>query len=201
MDDLIEYINANRARYTREAIADQLMAAGHDRETVAKAWEASDAAMQLAAESAPARPRYGWLTLGLIVAGVVGILVVGGGSPYVFFVVIAYLIGAPICVGVGIGLVRLVDGGRWKVALGLIVGLIVLMLLSVIPMLAGGVLLPETIALSPPFWLLMAGLVALPVLGARMGAPREGNVLAYGLPIVGWLAATGSCLALAGSMS
>jgi hypothetical protein len=39
-DPIRDFIAANRDRYTREAITDQLVAAGHDRALIDEAWEA-----------------------------------------------------------------------------------------------------------------------------------------------------------------
>ena len=99
MEDLIVYINANRVRYTREAISDQLVAAGHDRKLIAEAWAASDAAAQAAAVAEANRPRYGWFTLGLIVVGAIVVAIAGGESGYGGLVAVVYVVGALICTG------------------------------------------------------------------------------------------------------
>lgn len=44
-DPIRDFIAANRDRYTREAITDQLVAAGHDRALIDQAWEAQTPAV------------------------------------------------------------------------------------------------------------------------------------------------------------
>jgi hypothetical protein len=41
-----DYIRANRDKYTREAIRDQLLAAGHDQSAIDEAWRAIEAEPQ-----------------------------------------------------------------------------------------------------------------------------------------------------------
>jgi len=87
---IADYIRSNRRQYTREAITQQLVDAGHDRRAVEAAWE------ELAAAELPAG-RAGrdlalyvwilyWLGAGIILAiTVIAIFSSGGGSGFVGF--------------------------------------------------------------------------------------------------------------------
>jgi len=96
-DPIHDYIRANRDRYTKEAIRDQLLAAGHEQAAIDEAWQ------QIVAEATPARPEGSnlslyvwilyWLGAGIIAAFIV-IGFVGGGGFVSFFVgwLVAYLV-------------------------------------------------------------------------------------------------------------
>jgi FtsH-binding integral membrane protein len=102
MNEIVDYIRTNRKRYTREAISEQLLKAGHDRQAVADAWgqvDTEDVARGTLST------RYLLLAIGLIVIGVVGLFLVTAdayygaavaifGAPiYVVVVAVAILIG------------------------------------------------------------------------------------------------------------
>ena len=65
--EILEYIRANRARYNREAIIAQLVAAGHEQGTVDEAWAAVSAEVEAAAGPNP-WPRFkrAFLLTGLV---------------------------------------------------------------------------------------------------------------------------------------
>ena len=70
--EILEYIRANRARYNREAIIAQLVAAGHELGTVDDAWAAVSAEVEAAAGPNP-WPRFQRASL---VTGLVGLAAV-----------------------------------------------------------------------------------------------------------------------------
>ena len=88
-----EYILANRRKYTRGAIGDQLRAAGHDQAAIDEVWRVVDADPTLSAERPPSR------------AGIV------------VYVLIWYLLGALITLGMASG-----SGLGWFPPIYLVVG-------------------------------------------------------------------------------
>ena len=65
--EILEYIRANRARYYREAITAQLIAAGHEQGAVDEAWAAVSAEVEAAAGPNPwPRFRRAFLLTGLV---------------------------------------------------------------------------------------------------------------------------------------
>jgi hypothetical protein len=76
-NEILDYIRANRKRYTREAISDQLLAAGHDRQAVAAAWGQVDTEN---VARGTLSTRYLVLGLVLIVIGIVGLFLVTADS-------------------------------------------------------------------------------------------------------------------------
>ena len=112
--EILDYIRANRARYYREAITAQLIAAGHEQGAVDEAWAAVSAEVEAAAGPNPwPRFRRAFLLTGLVglaAAFVTWSLSDGryAGSPYLgpddiramavivllVFLLVAWLIGA-----------------------------------------------------------------------------------------------------------
>jgi hypothetical protein len=98
-DPIRDYIRANRDRYTKEAIRDQLLAAGHDQSAIDAAWQ------QVAAEEPPAAAQgknlalYVWILYwlgGAVIATITLLALLGstGGSGFTAFGVawlVAYL--------------------------------------------------------------------------------------------------------------
>jgi len=184
MQNLIEYISTNRSRYTREAITDHLIEAGHDPSAIEEAWAMSDAAVKAAAD---ARPRYGRVTVALLALGGLATFVIwsdlysaGGGG----LATLSYLITGLVAIGVGIGLTRVASGRAWAVVVGL----------GVVTTLG---LLAVTVSYgydAPRFAALALAAVATALAYALHRDPGRIPYLAYALPVLGWLAVTGICV-------
>ena len=95
---IADYIHANRERYTREAVTQQLEQAGHDRQAIDAAWR------EIEAEGPPAETKgknlslYVWILYWLgagMIAALIVIEFVGAGAGFVGFFagwLIAYLL-------------------------------------------------------------------------------------------------------------
>jgi hypothetical protein len=105
-----EYIRANRDRYNRATITNQLIAVGHDAAAIDQAWTASDAEVAAARGPNP-WPRY-WGTF--LLSGLVGVVAVfliwsgmggfysGSGYPNLAAIVFLVFLVVPLLVGAGI---------------------------------------------------------------------------------------------------
>ena len=194
MNALIEYIGANRGRYTRKAITDQLIAAGHDLATIEEAWAVADAAATSAASAGP-RTRYWPVTLGLTAAGAVLTFVIwqpAATNPDRFppeFATVSYVITVLVVMGVGIGVTRAASGGAWVavVVVGVIsTGWLLWLTVANFAFLSG-----YDIALGFGAAAVVAVATALAIALHRYQAQIP--YLAYALPVLGWLAITGVC--------
>jgi hypothetical protein len=179
-----EYIRANRDRYTREAITQQLIAAGHDRATVDAAWERADA--DASADPAPAGWRPGWwILLGLLVLGAIGAALVWADERYGAGIApVAYFILAFVAVAAGKGIATLIDGGH-RIAVGILLGLLAL----------GGAYLSISANLLPVAVLLVLGAGIPALLLLARGDHRTTGWIAAAVPMLVWLAVTGTCYA------
>ena len=182
-----EYIRLNRERYTREAIRQQLTAAGHDPAAIDAAWE------RLAA-TAPASPepvgwRPGWREfLVLLVVGAIGAAIVWAGGDYGAGVIAPAVYAVIFTIGFGIAKLTsiLIDQGRSTVAAVLL-----------------GIAAVVTAYLGIMYGLSMVAVAAAVVLGLLaigllvVGDRNRGllAMVAAGLPILVWLAVTGTCYA------
>ena len=195
MDYLVEYISANRGRYTRKAITDQLMAAGHDLKTIDEAWAVVNAAAMEAAESATPVTRWPVL-LGLTAAGAVLTFVMWATAPFysassAAFATLWYVVSVLVLMAVGVGLTRAAAGGAWVVvvALGaLITAGLLWQLWQAQPISAGGG--------ADAGGFLAVALAAL-VTGALFAVHRywaQMPYLAYAVPILAWVTVTGICV-------
>jgi hypothetical protein len=182
-----EYIRQNRERYTREAIRQQLTAAGHDTAAIDAGWERVEASLTTPARAAGWRP--GWREfLVLLVVGAVGAAIVWASEPYGAGVIAPVVYAIILSIGFGIAKVTsiLIDQGRSTVAAVLLgIGAVVTGYLGVI-----NVLSAITVAAA-----VMLGLVAI---GQFAFGDRNRGLLATigaGLPILVWLVVTGTCYA------
>lgn len=115
IDPIRDYIAANRDRYTRETITEQLTAAGHDKASIDEAWDELDARDPVPGE----RPRNPRLLAYLLLAYAVGFaaLVWFGGLRFENWL-LAYAVAGGISV---LLLMRLkVFGLRWAFVLPLV---------------------------------------------------------------------------------
>lgn len=178
-----EYIKQNRDRYTREAIERQLREAGHDQAEIDAAWER---AVGPGGMSRGWRP--GWWTFAILVAvGAIGAGVAWAGETYGGggLAVVVYVIIVTVAYGIAKGIAMLVDSGRPLIA-GVILAIIA----------AGGLLLSIGAALSI-IALAVAVLAGAPaiLLIARPSNRGMTGAIAAAIPLVVWLAITGTCLA------
>jgi hypothetical protein len=176
-DQIAEYIRENRGRYTRQAIDDQLKAAGHDAESIAEAW----AAVGPPERGEPALPgvRYGPVVIGLLILGG-AVSAIAGRDAYfgVGFWIASYVISALIVMAIGIGMTNVAAGSGWK-ALVVLVGLLWAAMMFV----TNEVFIGTGIA----------AVVTLTAFAVHR-YHKEVPLLAYALPVLGWLAITGVCV-------
>jgi len=177
-----DYIRENRERYTREAIREQLIAAGHDPVAV-------DAGLDRAAvhSAVPARP-VGWRPrtrefVILVVLGAIGTVILYANYPYggAAIAPVVYVILASIAFGFGKWMSILVDSGSivWPVILlGLVAAAVAI----------SGVLKQAPLALVVA---LLPGVPALLLL--YLPRSNAARTLAAALPILFWLVVTGTC--------
>jgi len=184
-DQIVEYIRENRGRYTRQAIDDQLRAAGHPAQSVEAAWVA--VGPPEGAEPALPGVRYGPLVIGLLILGGVATAIAGGDS---FFGaglwVLSYLISVLIVMAIGIGMTKVAAGSGWK-AVVVLVGLLWAAMLWITVSTPGGDATPLFIGVG------IAAVATLTAFAVHR-YHREVPLLAYALPILGWLAVTGVCV-------
>jgi hypothetical protein len=137
MNDVVDYIRANRTRYTREAVSHQLLAAGHSREVIAAAWEVADRDSPPASAGSAAGFIKGYSVLVFLlgattpVAGVVGALgmVQFLTPPEAVAAVAGAVLGVAIYVGLGLLALRFIfrraderrPGPGWGLAAGCLV--------------------------------------------------------------------------------
>ena len=108
--EILDYVRANRARYNREAITAQLIAAGHEQGSIDEAWATVSAEVEAAAGPNPwPRFRRAFLLTGLVgLAAVIvswslsnGIFVNSGTSVLAAGVLLVFLL-VPLAVGAAI---------------------------------------------------------------------------------------------------
>jgi hypothetical protein len=182
--DIDDYIRANWDRYTRAAITQQLEAAGHDRAAIDAAYERARVAQR-----AERGWRMGWREfLFLAVMGTAGAALVWSPADYgaVIIAPIVYLVLVSVAMGLAKALSIAVDRGSTTAVA------VVLVLAG-----AGGAFL----ALQSSMLLLAVIIAALALLPAiALVAYGRSNVRAAGLvgallPVLAWLALTGTCYA------
>lgn len=182
-----EYIRLNRDRYTREAIRQQLTAAGHDPAAVDAAWERLVASSPASSQTVGWRP--GWREfLVLLVAGAIGAALVWAGGAYGAGVIAPAVYAVIFSIGFGIAKLTsiLIDQGRTTVAVVLLASAAaVTAYLGIINGLSA-----VSLAAAAVLGLLAIGLLAF-------GARNRGLIatMAAGLPILVWLVLTGTCYA------
>lgn len=186
MDEQIaKYIREHRGRYTREAVTKQLLAAGHDARAIDETWTAVNAADFPRPANVFPRARYTPLVAGLVALGAIPAFLASSSVSYVGGLwAVSYLIAAPIAMVIGIGLTAISVHRGWFVVviLGALVTLYALWL-------------SLTLVDVPAF--LFAAVAAAATIAA-MAIHRYGArlpILAYALPVVGWLLVTGVCAA------
>ena len=182
-----DYIRQNRERYTREAIRQQLTAAGHDPSAIDAAWD------RLAATApAPSRPggwRPGWREfLVLLGVGAIGAAAVWAGYGYGAWVIAPIVYAVILTIGFGIAKVIsiLIDQGRTTVAA------VLLGIAAVVTAYLGIINDFSTVAVGA------AALLGLLAIGLLAVGNRNRGLLATigaGLPILVWLVVTGTCYA------
>jgi hypothetical protein len=187
MDPKIDdYIKANRDKYTPEAIRAQLIAAGHDPTAIAEALQADSAGH---AAQRPTGWRLGWRSfLILVVLGAIGAGLIWQNQMYSAGGIAAaiYAVIAGIALGLGRGISVLVDRGQTGAAaalLAVIGGIGALFLVS-----------GNSLILAAAAVLVAAGLAA-GLLAFRRSDPGRASLLGAAIPIVFWLAVTGTCYA------
>ena len=181
---IVDYIQANRTRYTREAIREQLIAAGHDPRAVDAELESS--AGQYAESTRPVGWRPRWREfLVLVVLGAIGAAFVwadetyGGGG----FAVVVYVI----IVSIGFGLAKVLSIAIDHGSIMTVAVLVAVLGIGATLFFAGG---PSPIALlvAAP-----AAMLAGLLLYFRSRNPRAAGAIGAALPILVWLAITGTC--------
>jgi len=101
-DRILQYILENRERYTRNAIRDQLLAAGHDAEAIDTAFRAADAVAQ-ASGTLDLRPRAAAIALvGYIVVWVLFGLYLGAVDLFAALGVLAVYLGVGLLVSLAV---------------------------------------------------------------------------------------------------
>jgi hypothetical protein len=183
-DEIDEYIRANRDRYTREAITGQLLEAGHDRAAVDAAWAR---AQEGAASRAPIGWRPGWpLLLALVILGAIGTALVWADDTYGAGIApVIYLILVVIALGLATAIAGLIDRGH-----GTIAGV----LLALVALAGAGMSFGSGLSLVALGIAVLAGAPALLLLAQR-GDPHVNGWVAAAIPLVVWLAVTGTCYA------
>jgi hypothetical protein len=177
-----DYIRENRDKYTREAIREQLIAAGHDPEAVDAELERS--AGQYAAPTPPIGWRPRWREfLVLVLLGAIGAAIVWAGEPYgaggiapvVYFIVVS------IGFAIGKAVSLLVDAGNTLTAAVLLgvaaVGGAVVFGLSLVSQ-----------AIAVP-----AVVMAVLLIYLRGSNPRAAGAVGAAIPLLVWLLVTGTC--------
>jgi len=188
MDPKIEaYIRENRAKYTPEAIRGQLIAAGHDPVAIDEALHKADTQ----ALTAPVRVRWRLGTrtfVLLVVLGAAGAAIVWQNQMYSAggIAAVIYAVIATIALAFGKGISVLVDrgaAGTGAALLAVIGGIGALFLAT------GNSLVLAAAAV------LVAGGLAAGLLILRRANPARASLLGAAVPIVFWLAVTGTCYA------
>jgi hypothetical protein len=180
------YIRENRGRYTREAVRQQLIAAGHAPEAIDAAWER----VARASPATPQRPagwRPGWREfLILLVVGAIGAAIVWANEPYGAGAIAPVVYAVILSVGFGVAklISILVDRGNAVAAA------VILAILAV-----GAVYLGVINSLSPIALAMAAivGVLAVLLVTLGPGNRRLTGMIGAGLPILVWLVVTGTC--------
>lgn len=180
-----EYIEQNKATYTREAIRENLVTAGHDPAAIDEAWE------RLGASNAAPKPtgwRPGWREfLLLVIGGAIGAAAVWSGQPYGAggIAPIAYVI----IVSIGFGIAKFISitidrAGSGAAAFYMVLATVGTLLISAIN------------GFAPLLLALTAGTVVLAtVFFFLRRSERAAGMIGAALPIVVWLLITGTCYA------
>lgn len=179
---IADYIRANKDRYTRAAITEQLVTAGYDAAAIQAAW----AALDTPPHEKGWRP--GWVAyLLLLVLGTIGAALVWADEPYGGggFAAVAYAIIVSIAFAIGKGLGWVVDR-IGSAAAGVFLAVVAV---------GGGVLAYS--AMSPLLALFVAPVAGIPaiLLLVGRGATRTKGVVAAAIPLVAWVVVTGTCYA------
>jgi len=187
-EDLVQYIRANRDRYTREAITAVLVGAGHDPAAIEAAWAL--VAIDGGASASDARPRTRYIAVfvPLLVLGGALVFLVGSGMYLVGpFWGISYLITAVVVISISVGLTALASGRGWIVAVALGAAATAAMAWISISLNA---------VENYPGWIIatLVGLIATVTAYAVHRYRIEVPALAYALPFIGWLVVTGICV-------
>jgi len=188
MDPKIDdYIWENRERYTREAIREQLVAAGHDPAAVDAAWD------RVAGEpAAPTRP-IGWRPRGrefflLVVLGAISMVFVWADEPYGAGAIapVVYIFLASIGFAIGKWFSIMVDAGNALTPI-ILLGLVAIggAMMAVV---SSTLLLALAVAI-------LAGVPALLLFYLRGTNPNGAGMVGAAIPILIWLAVTGTCYA------
>jgi hypothetical protein len=184
---IADYIAKNQGKYTREAIRDQLVRAGHSQEAVDRTWDSL-----AASESHSTDPgwRPGWREyLVLVGIGAVGAFLVWREEPYGgggVLAAIIYLILASVAFAIGKGLSMAVDRGKTTAVaagVGIGVGGVAFLLLGSSSLLMAVVVVAVAIG------------IAGALIGLRATNSRAAGLLGAAIPIIAWLAVTGTCYA------
>jgi hypothetical protein len=181
-----DYIRQNHDRYTREAVRDQLLAAGHDPAAIDAAWARVD-------EGRPAATPLGWRPgwreyLLLLVVGAIGAAIVWAGEPYGAGMIapVAYAVILTVGFGAAKLISILIDRGS-STAAAVFLGLV------------GGAAIWISIAsnLSLIAMVVAALSIVLVVLVLVLRGPnqRVAGTIGAALPILVWLGITGTCYA------
>lgn len=184
MDEQIaKYIREHQGRFTREAITKQLLAAGHDAGVIDETWTAVNAAGFPRPPSVFPHARYTPLIAGLVALGAIPAFLASSSVLYVGGLWgVSYLIAAPIVMLLGVGLTAISVSRGWLVVVILAALLTLYFLWQAVTF------------VDVPAFLLAA--VAAAATTAAIAIHRYGAqvpVLAYALPVVGWLLVTGVC--------
>lgn len=180
-----DYIRENREKYTREAIREQLIAAGHDPAVVDTELE------RMAGQSAAPTPPTGWRPrwrelLVLVVLGAIGAALVWADEPPYRaggLAAVIYVILASIALAIAKGVSLQVDAGRTGTAV------ILLAMAAVAGAVVAGLSL---ISLGVAVFVAVMGLLLIYLRGSN---PRVAGIVGASIPILVWLAITGTCYA------
>lgn len=184
---IADFIRANRERCTREVIRDQLVKAGHTPEEVDRTWDTLAASESITIDRGW---RPGWREyLVLVGIGAVGAFLVWRDRPYGGDGVLAaifYVVLASVAFGIGKGLSMAVDRGKTiAVAAGVGIGVAGLASFAFGPSLLLMAVLGAALAIG----------IAGALIGLRTTNPRAAGLLGAAIPIIAWLAVTGTCYA------
>jgi len=182
-EQIDEYIRQNRDRYTREAVRQQLIAAGHDPVAIEAAWE------RIAASSAAPPRRSGWRPgwrefLILLVVGAIGAAIIWANEPYEAGIIAPVVYAVLLSIGFGIAklvsiLIDRGSGGAASVMLAIAAG--------------GCAYLASINRMSPILLSIAVASAVLAVVVFFGRAERLSGAIGSGLPILVWLILTGTC--------
>ena len=182
--DIDSYIREHSEQYTRAAMREQLITAGHDPAAIDEALDRAEVERQAPAARSWRLGQLGFLLL--VGLGTVGAGVVWAGQPYGAggIAAVIYAVVAAIALGVGWLVSWLVDRGHVSVVAGLFA-------------LAGGVAL-YSLAIGGGGTIGMLALLGCVTMAAallilRRYRPGWAGALAAAVPILLWLIVTGTC--------